>query len=217
MIFENKHLGQLGTKWISPSCKITTWNFPNLKTFFQNEQTLEADCKKQAKTVFIIHPCDPTVLICYLIWPCDIDVRITYLISHSSYLSYNTVITGYFQVGCIINTKLPLCVDIIRSTSLGFHSWCPESTRPTDSCFQGTSCENLMMYSGLYQHTWVVCIFIIHPCDPTVVICYLIWPCDIAVCITYLISHSFSFSYNIVNKEYISGWVYNKYKTTLVC
>ena len=32
--------------------------------------------------------------------------------------------------------------------------------------------------------------FIIHPCDPTVVICYLIWPCDIAVCITYLISHS---------------------------
>ena len=61
-----------------------------------------------------------------------------------------------FQVGCIINTKLPSCVDIILRTSLGFHSWCPESTRPTDSCFQGTSCENLMMYGGLYQHTHVV-------------------------------------------------------------
>ena len=51
----------------------------------------------------------------------------------------------YFWVGCIINTKLPFCVDIISRTSLGFPSWCPESTRPTDSCFQGTSCENLMM------------------------------------------------------------------------
>ena len=63
-----------------------------------------------------------------------------------------------FQVGCItiINTKLPSCVDIIRSTSLGFHSWCPESTRPTDSCFQCTSCENLVMYSGLCQQTLVV-------------------------------------------------------------
>ena len=79
---------------------------------------------------FIIHPCDPTVVICYLIWPCDIAVHITYLISHSSSLSYNTVITGYFQVGCIINTKLPSCVDIIRRTSLGFPSWCPESTSP---------------------------------------------------------------------------------------
>ena len=27
----------------------TSWNFLNLKTFIQNEQTLEADCKKQAK------------------------------------------------------------------------------------------------------------------------------------------------------------------------
>ena len=27
----------------------TSWNFPNLKTFIQNEQTMEADCKKQAK------------------------------------------------------------------------------------------------------------------------------------------------------------------------
>ena len=29
----------------------TSWNIPNLKTFIQNEQTIEADCKKQAKTV----------------------------------------------------------------------------------------------------------------------------------------------------------------------
>ena len=46
-------------------------------------------------------------------------------------------------------TKLPSCVDIIRRTSLGFPSWCPESTRPTDSCFQGTTCENLIMYSEI--------------------------------------------------------------------
>ena len=85
---------------------------------------------------FIIHPCDSTVVICYLIWPCDIAVRITYLVSHSSSLSYNT--------------------NIIRCTSLGFPSCCPESTRPMDSCFQGTSCENLMMYGRLYQHTRVV-------------------------------------------------------------
>ena len=58
--------------------------------------------------------------------------------------------------------------------------------------------------------------FIIHPCDPTVVICFLIWPCDIAVRITYLISHSSSLSYDTVIKD-ISGWMYNKYKTTLVC
>ena len=49
--------------------------------------------------IFIIHPCDPTVVICYLIWLCDIAVRITYLISHSSSLSYNTVIKGYFRLG----------------------------------------------------------------------------------------------------------------------
>ena len=48
---------------------------------------------------FIIHPCDPTVVICYLIWPCDIAFRVTYLISHSSYVSYNTVIKGYFRLG----------------------------------------------------------------------------------------------------------------------
>ena len=74
--------------------------------------------------------CDPTVVICYLIWPCDIAVHIT--------------------------TKLSSCVEIIRRTSLRFPSWCPESTHPTDSCFQDTSCENLMMYGGLYQHTRVV-------------------------------------------------------------
>ena len=48
--------------------------------------------------IFIIHPCDPTVVICYLIWPCDIAVRITYPISHSPSLSYNTVIKGYSGV-----------------------------------------------------------------------------------------------------------------------
>ena len=56
----------------------------------------------------------------------------------------------------------------------------------------------------------IVKVIIIHPCDPTVVIC------DIAVRITYLISHSFSLSYNTVKND-ISGWVYNKCKTTLVC
>ena len=73
---------------------------------------------------FIIHPCDPTVVICYLIRPCDIAIRITYLISHNSSLSCNTVIKGYFS--------------------------------PTDSYIQGTSCKNLMMHGGLYQHTRVV-------------------------------------------------------------
>ena len=48
---------------------------------------------------FNIHQCDPTFVICYLIWPCDIAVHITYLISHSSSLSYNTVIKGYFRSG----------------------------------------------------------------------------------------------------------------------
>ena len=28
---------------------LTSWNFLNLKTLIQNEQTMEADCKKQAK------------------------------------------------------------------------------------------------------------------------------------------------------------------------
>ena len=107
----------------------------------------------------IVHPCDPIVVICYLIRPCDIAACITYLVSHSSSLCYNTVIEMIFQVGCIINTKLPSCVDIICRKSLGFPSWCPEGIRPTDSCFHGTSCENLMMYGGLYQHTHVVLYF----------------------------------------------------------
>ena len=99
-------------------------------TFVKGNQSYVKD------TYFIIHPCDPTLVICYLIRPCDITACITYLISHIYSLTYNLRI---FQFGRIINTKLPSCVDIIRSTSLGFPSWCPESTRPTDSCFQGTS------------------------------------------------------------------------------
>ena len=95
---------------------------------------------------FIIHPCDPTVVICYLIWPCDTTVCITYLVSHSYSLTYNLRI---FQFGCIINTKLLSCDDIILRTSLGFPSWCSERA-------PATSCENLMMYGGLYQHTRVV-------------------------------------------------------------
>ena len=70
--------------------------------------------------LFIIHPCDPTIMIFYLIWSSDIAVCITYLISHSSSLGYNTVIKEYFRFGCIINTKLPSCVVIIHRTSLGF-------------------------------------------------------------------------------------------------
>ena len=103
--------------------------------------------------IFIIHPCDPTVVICYLIRPCDIAVCITYLISHNSSLIYNLKI---FQFGCIINIKIPSCDDIIRRTSLGFPSWCPESTRPTDSV------KNLMMYGRLYQHTRVVLYILYH-------------------------------------------------------
>ena len=69
-----------------------------------------------------------------------------------------------------------------------------------------------------FQLTWqqFVLDFVIHPCDPIVVICYLIWPCDIAVRIKYLISLSSSLSYNTVIKD-IAGWMYNKYRTTPVC
>ena len=52
---------------------------------------LELDLYTVDSSGFIIHPFDPTVVICYLIWPCDTAVCITYLISHSSSLSYNTV------------------------------------------------------------------------------------------------------------------------------
>ena len=34
---------------LTTSTVFTSWNFPNLKTFIRNEQTMEADCKKQAK------------------------------------------------------------------------------------------------------------------------------------------------------------------------
>ena len=48
---------------------------------------------------FNIHQCDPAFVICDLIRPCDIAVLITCLISHSSFLSYNTVIKRYFRSG----------------------------------------------------------------------------------------------------------------------
>ena len=102
---------------------------------------------------FIIHPCDPTEVICYLIWSCDMAVHITHLISHSYSLSYHTVIKEYFILG------VKFFVDKIRRTSLGFPSRCPENTCATDSCFQGTTCENLMMYGGLYQHIRVLYIY----------------------------------------------------------
>ena len=56
--------------------------------------------KAYMSSTFIIHPCDPIVVICYLIRPCDIHVGvcITYLISHSSSLSYKTVIKGNFRL-----------------------------------------------------------------------------------------------------------------------
>ena len=34
----------------------------------------------------------------------------------------------------------------MHGTSRGFLSWCPESTRPTDSCFQGTSCPHDVLW-----------------------------------------------------------------------
>ena len=92
-------------------------------------------------------------MICYLIRPCDTAVCITYLISHSSSLTYNLRI---FQFGCIINTKLPSCDDIIRRSSLGFPSWCQLKALVLQTHASKLSCENLMMYGGLYQHTRVV-------------------------------------------------------------
>ena len=50
--------------------------------------------------------------------------------------------------------------------------------------------EHILIKNRLEGNIMTSVYIIIHPCDPTVVICYLIWPCDIAVCITYLISHS---------------------------
>ena len=112
----------------------------------QRVDSINKECLSEANVIkeFIIHPCDPTVVICYLIRPCGMAVCITYLVSHSSSLTYNLRI---FQFGCIINTKLPSCDNIIR-TSLGFPSF--------GLVLPSTSCENLMMYGGLYQHTRVV-------------------------------------------------------------
>ena len=67
-------------------------NFSNLKPTNVRPTT------SRVSKLFILHPCDPTVMICYLIWPCDTAVHITYLISHSSSLSFNTVIKGYFSL-----------------------------------------------------------------------------------------------------------------------
>ena len=66
--------------------------------------------RSHSRLDFIIHPCDPTVVIWYLIRPCDMAVCITYLISHSYSITYNLRI---FQFGCIINTKITSCDDII--------------------------------------------------------------------------------------------------------
>ena len=57
-------------------------------------------CRGNMFLIFIIHPCDPTVVTCYLIRPCDTAVSITYLISHSSSLTCNLKciprVLGYF-------------------------------------------------------------------------------------------------------------------------
>ena len=47
---------------------------------------------------FIIHPCDPTLLICHLIWP-DMAIHITYTSYHTVFLSCHTVIQGCFKLG----------------------------------------------------------------------------------------------------------------------
>ena len=141
---------------------------------------------------FIIHPCDPTVVICYLIQPCDIAVCITYLISHSNSLTYNLRI---FQFGCIINTKLPKTTRfsqlvLWKHSSYGLvlpghQLWKPCDVRRIIFCI-----------------FCIFCILIIHPCDPTVVIYCLIRPCDIAVHITHLVSHSSSLRCHTVTEWY---------------
>ena len=84
--------------------------------------------------IFIIHPSDPRVVICYLIWPCDIAARITYLVSHSYSLSYNTVIIVFFML--VYNKyKIILVCSYNPPYTARFSSWCHESTCPTDSCF----------------------------------------------------------------------------------
>ena len=44
-------------------------------------------------------------------------------------LIFSTV-NAYTKPPECVDTKPPECVDLIRRTSRGFHSWCPESTNP---------------------------------------------------------------------------------------
>ena len=105
------NLGALGVKLLL-SCRSRGLWYNGYQLLFLLHQHGIQYCKgakvwaltKWVKQVFIIHPCDPIVVICYLIWPCDTTVCITYLVSHSYSLTYNLRI---FQFGCIINTKLP--------------------------------------------------------------------------------------------------------------
>ena len=78
-------------------------------------------------------------------------VHITHFIYSVSLYCYAGV-EGYFMLGVIINAKLSFCGDIFHCTSLSFPSWCPESILYIDLCFQGTSRENLMMYTV----TWIM-------------------------------------------------------------
>ena len=85
-------------------------------------------------------------------------VHIVQLVSYSrpTYFCCQKVFELIFEVGCIINTKLVSCVDIIHHISLGFRRLSPKCTCPTNS-FQCTSWENLMMCRGLYLNTqWFV-------------------------------------------------------------
>ena len=85
----------------------------------------------------------PSVVIWDLIWLCDMDLHITHLISHSTYFCCHMVIEKLFVVGCIINTKLPSCVDLLHSTSLGFPSWCPEN-RSRTGCQMGNLVQRII-------------------------------------------------------------------------
>ena len=55
MNFENKLIGQLGPNGSPPLLQnnniFMSSKVLNLKTLIQDEQTIEADCKRQAKTV----------------------------------------------------------------------------------------------------------------------------------------------------------------------
>ena len=143
-------------------------------------------------------------------------VHITYLISPSSSLSCHTTIIKDILLWEYNKYKLLSCVNIIHIHHSVFSSLCSESTRPTDSCFQGTTCENLMMYGGLYQHTRVVLyICITSLCGPTVVIWLVIRPCDIDVHYTHLVSHSASLCCQIVIEAHV-GSVINTVITYLI-